>query len=86
MRETKYRHRNRVTTKFKIGKKSGKSLEFDFQTKSREKVLNFVVNLEKVLNFSHIAKLQILTLKNTNAEKISSLKFLKFGRAPRAQK
>ena len=47
----------RVTTKFKIGKKSGKSLEFDFQAKSREKVLNFVESLEKVLNFGQIVKL-----------------------------
>ena len=47
----------RVTTKFKIGKKSGKSREFDFQAKSREKVVNFVESLEKVLNFGQIVKL-----------------------------
>ena len=48
---------NRVTTKFKIGKKSGKSREFDFQAKSREKVVNFVESLEKVVNFGQIVKL-----------------------------
>ena len=46
---------SRVTTKFKIGKKSGKSREFDFQAKSREKVVNFVESLEKVVNFGQIA-------------------------------
>ena len=46
-----------MTTKFKIGKKSGKSREFDFQAKSREKVVNFVESLEKVLNFGQIVKL-----------------------------
>ena len=46
-----------MTTKFNIGKKSGKSREFDFQAKSREKVVNFVESLEKVLNFGQIVKL-----------------------------
>ena len=48
---------SRVTTKFKIGKKSGKSREFDLQAKSREKVVNFVESLEKVVNFGQIVKL-----------------------------
>ena len=52
-----------MTTKFKIGKKSGKSLEFDFQAKSREKVLNFVESLEKVLNFGQIVKLIFFSTK-----------------------
>ena len=52
-----------MTTKFKIGKKSGKSREFDFQAKSREKVLNFVESLEKVLNFGQIVKLVFFPTK-----------------------
>ena len=71
-----------MTTKFKIGKKSGKSREFDFQAKSREKVVNFVESLKKVLNFGQIA---YFDTKITN-EDFFFQKNLKFGRAPRAQK